>query len=97
MREFLLKLLRSITGYYKLVKVINLQDETIIDFKKLAKKIKSEAIEGLETNPCGGNELYKVALRKVVADIDTVLDYEDKIVDTDNLIVDSMENGGENE
>ncbi len=94
LKNLLLKLFRKMTGYYNLEKIVKMQDDIILDFKRIAKKMRTEAKTGLESNSYGGIELYKVALRKVIADTESILDYEDRVIETDNLIVDFIENGG---
>lgn len=85
----LLRFIRKLTGYYELKAINKKQEKIIHNLQLLCKKIKDKAQETLDTNPYGGYEIYKIGLRKIVADASTAIDLEQKN-NSDSLFEDGL-------
>lgn len=75
------ELIRKMVGYYNLKRINDKQDDVIHRQRLLAKKIKAEAQDCLGTNDYNQTTLYKVTLRKIIADIDSEYPEVEDIVD----------------
>ena len=88
------ELIRKMVGYYNLKRINDKQDDVIHRQRLLAKKIKAEAQDCLGTNDYNQTTLYKVTLRKIIADIDSeypeVQDIIDNEKDIDSPLFKSM-------